>query len=335
MKLTVDDIAEEKSGSGKHGIEKKDYYFASSSGMCRIHAAVWYPDAQKYKKPLGVVQIAHGMIDHIERFDELACYLADGGFVVAGNAHLGHGDSVNSKDDWGYFAAGRNSAQYLVKDMFRLTRIMQKKYPGLPYALIGHSMGSYMARRYMMSYGDELDAAVILGTGNQSRLVVDAGLAAARLTERLRGERYRSALLNKMMFGKFNSRIASPNTASDWLTRREDIVKEYVDDEKCSYIFTANAYEGLLQVIKYVILENNIRYTPKELPILIASGAEDPVGDYGKAVERLYRKYQKYLDDVELRLYEECRHELHSEINAQEIFGDIYGWLSQRLKTAE
>lgn len=322
-------IVRDNADSVKRKIEKRDCYFKSSSGDCNIHAVVWYPDKEEYEKPFGVVQIAHGMIDHIERFEALALYLAERGFVVAGNDHLGHGDSVKSKDDWGYFAPGRNSAQYLVKDMYRLTKIMKKKYPDLPYTLIGHSMGSYMTRRYLMSYGDELSAAVILGTGNQSPAVVEGGLAAVRIARIFRGERHRSRLLNKMMFGSFNSRISSPKTSSDWLTRREDIVSEYKADEKCSYIFTVNAYEGLLKVIKYVIQEKNIKKTPKELPLLIASGTEDPVGDYGRAVEKLYEKYKKYLDDVELKLYKECRHELHSEINSEEIFEDIYCWLKR------
>ena len=150
--------------------KKEEHLFKSTSGVCDIHTVLWYPDKEKYENPVGVVQIAHGMIDHIERFEGLALYLAERGFVVAGNDHLGHGDSVNDKNDWGYFAKGNNSGLYLVKDMHKLTIIMKKRFPELPYILIGHSMGSFMTRRYLMMYGNELDAAVILGTGNSQRL---------------------------------------------------------------------------------------------------------------------------------------------------------------------
>ena len=128
--------------------EREDKQFKSSSGICNIHAVIWYPDSDVYKKPVGVIQIAHGMIDHIERFEEMAEYFTGKGFVVAGNDHLGHGDSVNSDEDLGYFAKGNHGADFLIKDMHRLTLIMKKNYPDLPYVLIGHSMGSYMSRKY-------------------------------------------------------------------------------------------------------------------------------------------------------------------------------------------
>ena len=312
-------------------INKEEHLFKSTSGVCDIHTVLWYPDKEKYENPVGVVQIAHGMIDHIERFEGLALYLAERGFVVAGNDHLGHGDSVNDKNDWGYFAKGNNSGLYLVKDMHKLTIIMKKRFPELPYILIGHSMGSFMTRRYLMMYGNELDAAVILGTGNQPKIMVDGGLLAVKFTKLFHSDRYRSETLNKMMFGTYNNRIENPVTDSDWLTRNPDIVDNYVNDEKCSFLFTVNAYEGMLKIIRYVINDANIEKTPKELPLLIASGNADPVGEYGKAVERIYNKYKKHMDDVELKLYDGCRHELHSEINAQEVFEDIYNWIVKRV----
>ena len=312
-------------------IKKEEHIFKSTSGVCDIHTVIWYPDKEKYENPLGVVQIAHGMIDHIERFEGLALYLTERGFVVAGNDHLGHGDSVNDKNDWGYFAKGNNSGLYLVKDMHKLTIIMKKRFPELPYILIGHSMGSFMTRRYLMMYGNELDAAVILGTGNQPKIMVDGGLLAVKFTKLFHGDHYRSETLNRMMFGTYNNRIENPVTDSDWITRNPDIVNDYVNDEKCSFLFTVNAYEGMLKIIRYVINDANIEKTPKELPLLIASGNADPVGEYGKAVERIYNKYKKHMDDVELKLYDGCRHELHSEINAQEVFEDIYNWIVERV----
>lgn len=316
-------------------ITVKHRTYPSSNGQCRIHAVLWIPDVQKYPQPKAILQIAHGMIDHIERFDALAVFMAQRGILVAGNDHLGHGDSVTSQQDRGFFTEtekGRDAGSYVVEDMHRLTRIMKKKYPSLPYFLLGHSMGSFMARRYLMQYGQELTGAVILGTGNQPKLLVAAGLLAVRLTGRFKGERYRSKRLNNMMFGSYNRRIASPRTPSDWLTTDAAIVDAYVSDPKCSFLFTVNGYKGLLNTIRYVSRPENIAEIPEKLPVLMASGTEDPVGGYGQDVKRLYDQYSRYLWDVELRLYEGCRHELHSEKNRIEIFGELYEWITEVLE---
>ncbi len=311
-------------------IEHKRY--PSASGKCNIHAVIWYPDAQKYAQPKAILQIAHGMIDYIERFDALARYMAGRGFLVVGNDHLGHGESVASQADLGYFAKvprRKDPGSFLVEDMHRLTRIMRTKYPLLPYFLLGHSMGSFMARRYIMKYGDELAGAVILGTGNQPLVKVMAGLGAANMVGLIKGERYKSVLLDRLMFGGYNRRISSPRTKSDWLTRDNRIVDAYVSDPKCSYIFSVNAYRGLLHTLLYIKKKKNIRKIPAHLPFVIASGTADPVGGYGRAIKKLYKTYGKYLDDVEMWLYVDCRHELHSEVNRNEIFGDIAKWLSR------
>lgn len=315
-------------------VEVKQKAYESSSGRCDIHVVVWMPDSDKYDKPVGVIQIAHGMIDHIERFNEMAMYFADRGYVVAGNDHLGHGDSVASKDDWGYFddsVSPDESAMYLILDMHRLTRIMKKKFPELPYIIMGHSMGSYMLRRYLMKYGSDVDAAVILGTGNQSMAVVEAGILAAKAVLRAKGDRYRSKVLSKLMFGTYNAGIDNPKSANAWISRDEAIVDAYDSDEKCSFMFTPNAYLGFLNIIKYDIQEKNVAKTPAELPVLFASGLADPVGNYGKDVKKAYMMYTRHLNDVELRLYEDCRHELHSEQNRDEIFEDIYDWIKEHV----
>lgn len=311
--------------------EREDKQFKSSSGICNIHAVIWYPDSDVYKKPVGVIQIAHGMIDHIERFEEMAEYFTGKGFVVAGNDHLGHGDSVNSDEDLGYFAKGDHGVDFLIKDMHRLTLIMKKNYPDLPYVLIGHSMGSYMSRKYASIYGDELDGVIFLGTGNQPKAVVDSGLKLAHIAKFVRGERYRSELLNTIMFGAYNKRIKDNRTANDWLTKDTKIVDEYLSDPKCSYKFTANAYIGFLNVIKYDIDKKNIAKTPDKLPVLFASGLEDPVGDYGKGVKKAFKMYTKYVDNVELYLYEDDRHELHSETDREDIFSDLYEWIEENV----
>ncbi len=305
--------------------------FLSTSKRCKIHACIWHPDKTKYAKPIGIIQIAHGMVDHIERFEDMALYFTKRGFLVVGNDHLGHGDSIASKDDWGYFADHKDCGTYLVKDMHKLTKIIKKEYPNLPYVLIGHSMGSFLTRKYMMMYKDELDACVVLGTGNQRLIIVEAGRLLVHITKYLKGDKYRSPILKKLMFANYNKYIKDCKSENAWLTRDDEIVKKYDHDEKCSFMFTVNAYEGMLKVIRFVIRDANIRHTPRYLPVLFAAGTADPVGEYGKAVKRIYRKYARWLDDAELKLYDDCRHELHSEIDREHIFEDIYLWILKKI----
>lgn len=307
----------------------EDKKYKSVNGKNHIHVKIWYPDCDK-KDIKGVIQIAHGMIDHIGRYGDMAEYFAQKGYVVAGNDHLGHGDSVGGKEDYGYFTEG-NASLCVVDDMYRLTRIMKKEYGEFPYILIGHSMGSFLSRRYMSMYGHELDCAILLGTGNQPYSVVKAGLFLAKAVKLLKGERYRSKFLNQVMFGLYNKRIEEALTDKDWVCSDNNVVKEYMKDEKCDFIFTVNGYIGLLSTIDYVKKEANIRKIPRKLPVLIAVGEEDPVGGYGKDVKKLFDIYSRYLDDVELRIYEECRHELHNESVKYNVFEDMYEWIQAAL----
>lgn len=309
-------------------MEREERVFLSSNEKSNIHAVIWYPDSKEYECPLGVIQIAHGMIDHIERFEEMAEFFVKRGYVVAGNDHLGHGDSIDREDDYGYFGEDcYTPADYLVKDMYRLTKIMKKMYNNIPYIVIGHSMGSFIARKYSCIYGSRVDGFVFLGTGNPSDFKVSMGLKLAAVVGFIKGERYRSKLLDKVMFGTYNRRIKGKRTNSDWLTKDTKIVDDYISDPKCSYKFTVNGYKGLLNVIRYDIKETNIGKAPRDLPILLASGEEDPVGAYGKQVRQLYEKYEKYMDSVTLILYPDDRHELHSETNRQQVFEDILNWI--------
>lgn len=304
-----------------------DKRFRSVDKKNHIHVKIWYPDGEVK----GVIQIAHGMIDYIERYTDMAEYFAERGYAVVGNDHLGHGDSVSGKEDFGYFTE-KNPSRCVVEDMYKLTRIMKKTYAKLPYFLIGHSMGSFLSRRYLSEYGHELDGVVLLGTGNQPYIVVKAGLALARLVKLFKGEHYRSSFLNHMMFGSYNVRIPDALTDKDWVCGNGEVVRSYVEDEKCHYMFTVNGYLGLLTTIDYVKKASNIRRIPKNLPVLLAAGMQDPVGGYGKDVKKLFETYSRHLYDVELRLYEDCRHELHNEFIKNDVFSDIYRWITDRTK---
>lgn len=140
--------------------KEEKFTFLSADGKTTIHAVKWIPEDGKYE---AILQITHGMIEFVERYRPFAEFLTENGFMVVGHDHLGHGDSVASKDDWGYFA--ENPSDTVIADMHALRTMIQKENPGVPYFMMGHSMGSYMLRKYLTIHNDDLRGAIIMGTG--------------------------------------------------------------------------------------------------------------------------------------------------------------------------
>ena len=175
---------------------KSEFYYPSCDGVNQLHCVLWEPDGEVK----GVLQISHGMVEYIERYEYFATQLTNAGYVVVGNDHLGHGETAKIDDDLGYFCPS-NMSETVVADLYEVTRFAKKNYPNVPYFLFGHSMGSFMARRYIMTYGNELDGVIISGTGNQSGSVLKAGKIMVSLTKFFKGDRYRSKMLKNMFIG--------------------------------------------------------------------------------------------------------------------------------------
>lgn len=316
-------------------IRTKEFEFLSSNKYTDIYGKMWIPNTEIR----GIVQISHGMAEYIERYDEFARFLAANGILVVGNDHMGHGKSINSEDDLGYFSIpikglrGREKEKYsssslVVKDLHHITKIVKKHYPGLPYILLGHSMGSFLARRYLMQYGEEIDGIIIMGTGNQSALKVYTAKILGRLISIVKGERYRSKILNKLVFGAYNRRIKEHKGANDWITSDESKLAEYEADNRCGFIFTMNGIDALFYTIQYIIKAENISKIPTDVNMLILSGTEDPVGDYGTAAKKVYEVYSGHgVEDITIKLYDGCRHELIQEKVRDIVYADILDWL--------
>ena len=311
-------------------IKKKSNSFLSCDRKTSVNVVMWCPDETEYDKPVAVLQICHGMIEYIDRYDGFARYMAERGFVVVGNDHLGHGKSVCTDDDLGFFK-DKNPGEALAKDAHHLTVLIKKMYPGIPYYLAGHSMGSFVTRRYICDYGYELDGVIVMGTGHQPAPMVLAGKMLADAVRLIKGDRYRSRLISKIMFGTYNKRIKNVRTVNDWLTRDEAVVDEYNAGKLTTFLFTVNGYRELMNMILYVRKPRNIERIPKNLPMLMISGLDDPVGEYGKGVYRAYNSYHGHIDDIDLRLYEDCRHELCNELNKEEIYEEIHGWIMNHM----
>lgn len=305
----------------------KEWKLASSDGVNELRVVTWEPEGEVK----AILQISHGMIEHMLRYAEFAEFLNAHGILVVGNDHLGHGYSAKTDEDLGYFAK-EGKSKVVVEDLHLVTEAVKKEYPNVPYFLLGHSMGSFMARRYIMNYGEELDGAIIMGTGTQPGFVLAFAKGLCKVIKAIRGERHRSQLIKLAAFGAYNSHIKPTKTASDWLSRDEEKVQMYRKDKFCRFDFTVNGYETLFDAIGYIQESQNIAKIPKNLPILIVSGEEDPVGAYGKGPRQVYASYKKLgIKDLELKMYPEDRHEVLNELDRQTVFADMLTFLEKHI----
>ena len=306
---------------------KKEFYFDSRDGESRIHAVRWMPEPQK--AVVCVVQIVHGMAEYVERYEELAEFLTDRGVVVTGEDHLGHGKSVGEKGVYGYFCE-QDPATVLVRDVHRLKKMTQELYPDVPYVILGHSMGSFITRNYMCRYGTGIAAAVVMGTGMQSAAALGISKAIAGIHKAFCGAGHVSRLIDKLAFGSYNRRIGDARTPFDWLSRDGERVDRYIADPLCGFVFTVNGFGALFELISRLHRRENLEHIPKNLPVYMVSGTDDPVGGYGRGVRRAYDSLREAgLENIELKLYEGGRHELMNETNRAEVMQDIYEWLEK------
>ena len=310
----------------------ESFSFLSKDGKTNIHAVKWMPDSGEYK---AILQIAHGMVEYIERYEAFARFMTYNGYMVVGNDHLGHGESVVSKADWGYFMEDTPS-DALVEDMNTLRSVVQKENKGVPYFMFGHSMGSYMLRKYLTLYNDDLRGVVFSGTGYIPKQTTHFGLAMVKLFKVFRGSRYRSKFIQNLTYDKPYKKfdLTGRDLENSWLTRDVENVKAYMAEPKCSFRFTLNAYEGLFEAVEYDCKQENVDRIPNKLPIFMISGDDDPVGNLGEGVKKVYDMFQKSgKEDITYKLYEGMRHETLNEIGKEQVYADLLAWLNVRIDT--
>ena len=228
--------------------------------------------------------------------------------------------------------APKHDSGVIVQDLHTVTEHFKEKYPNVPYFLFGHSMGSFMARRYIMTYGSELTGAIICGTGSQPGAVLGIAKFVANTIKLFHGEKYRSEFLKNLSFNGYNSRIKPLRTPNDWLTKDESIVDKYNADKYCTFTFTLNGYLTLFDVITFIQKNENIEKLPKDLPVFMVAGEEDPVGSFGVAVKAVYEDYKKRgQKDIECKLYPTDRHEILNELDKEKVYEDISGWVKAHI----
>ena len=302
---------------------KKEFSFLSSDNKTRIHAISWMPEGEIK----GILQIAHGMVEYIDRYDSFARYLSEQGYYVVGHDHLGHGQSVQSKEYYGFFHETKGN-ECVIGDIHKLRKMTMKTYPDIPYFMMGHSMGSFLLRQYLSMYGEGLKGAIIMGTGDIPAPLLSAGKAVCRSLAVVKGWKYRSAFVNNMGIGGYNKKFEPSESTKDWVTSDDVIRAAYEKDPLCNFIFTVNGYYHMFRGIEVLTKKETMEKIPKELPVLFISGGQDPVGEFGKSVARIYKKYTDAgMQDVEIKIYPEDRHEVLNERNRAEVYEDLYQWI--------
>lgn len=306
-------------------MKSEDFTFVSDEGT-EIFVYKWLPEAKN--KIIGVVQIAHGMAENAMRYETLAKKLTDDGFAVYANDHRGHGKTAESFEKQGILADSEGF-KWMVEDVHKLTRIIKEKHADIPVFLLGHSMGSFIAQKYIMLYGNELNGVVLSGTNGKQGLMLTLGSFVALAECQLKGRDTKSLRLTRMSFGKYNDNFKPLRTKFDWLSRDNSEVDKYITDPYCGEVFTSGFYYDFLEGLKEIEKQKNMAKVPKYLPIYMFSGAKDPVGKEGNGVRNLYDSYKSLgVKDVQIKLYDGGRHEMLNEINKEEVMEDLLKWIN-------
>ncbi len=303
----------------------QDIYYPSTDGKTTIHACIWQAEGETK----AVLQIIHGMAEYAERYAPLAQYLNGFGVTVCAEDHLGHGKSVADENSYGYFADKKGYATVLA-DIRALTEIVKPRYESAPYFVMGHSMGSFFCRKYISLYGGELAGAIVMGTGYKSAFTTGSAKLATRLVAAFKGWRHRSGFIDKLAFGAYNKKFEN-RTSFDWLSRDCGNVDRYIADPLCGITFTCNAFYGLFSVLGAACSGRAFANVDKKLPIFLAAGSDDPVGDYSKGVKKVYSRYIKAgAEDVSLTFYNGCRHEILNDDCAPQVREDILNFITEK-----
>lgn len=304
---------------------RKDIWY-DSKGAGKIHACRWIPEGQ----PRAVLQILHGIAEFVERYDDFASFLNSKGILVVAEDHMGHGQSINGEGIQGYFHGGWFTA---VEDSMQLLEDTRKEYPELPYILFGHSMGSFMARTILCKYPDcGLTAAVICGTGWQPAFALPGLIKVVEGICKVSGETKPNAKLQNLVFGSYNKKVEHPRTAFDWLSRDSKIVDAYIAHPLCGFIASAGLLRDMMKGIHYIEQPANLANMNASLPVFFIAGGDDPVGPYGKGVHTCAEAFRKAgMEDVSVRIYPLCRHEILNEINRIQVYQDVVKWIEKYL----
>ncbi|MDL2252866.1 alpha/beta hydrolase [Ruminococcaceae bacterium OttesenSCG-928-I18] len=305
--------------------EKRGIRFESADGRGVISGVFFEnPDVE----PFCLLQISHGMCEYMGRYAHFAEYCARNGVVVFGNDHIGHGASAGCVDDLGYFGE-KGARRFAIRDLKIMNQMAKEAYPELPVVLLGHSMGSFFARQYAVQWPDTIEGLILSGTGGPNPMA-GGGVAITKAMMKWRGDRHRSKFVEGLVFGAYLNEIQQPRTRYDWVSSDIEVVRQYVSDPYCNFHFTLSGFHELFSALREVSSPAWAVQIKKTMPIMIFSGAEDPVGDHGKGVKKVYDWLRGAgVKHIEYRLYPGGRHEMLNEVNREEVYEDILAFLKR------
>jgi len=300
---------------------RTDFWY-DSKGAGKIHGCRWTPEGEVK----AVLQIIHGIAEFVERYDPFANFLNSHGILVVAEDHMGHGQSINAGGIQGYFHGGWFTA---IADSYQLLEDTRREFPNVPYILFGHSMGSFMARTILCKYPDSgISAAIICGSGWQPAFALPALVKVIDGICKKNGEEKPNETLQGLIFGTYNKKVEHIRTPFDWLTRDNAIVDAYIAHPLCGFTSSAGLLREMMKGMHYIEQSENLTSMKKDLPVFFIAGGDDPVGSYGKGIERCVKAFSKAgMENVSCKIYPLCRHEILNEINKEDIFADILCWI--------
>lgn len=314
-------------------MKKESGFFKSSDEKNNIYYVIWEPDDCE---PVAVLQIAHGMVEHIERYKEFARFLTSHKIAVIGNDMLGHGNTVARKEDFGFFAY-KNGNKFLLSDAYTMHTIGLRKFPHSKHFLLGHSMGSFIVRQFLYTYPhSDLYGALIIGTAHDSLNFLRLARLLADSYCKTFGSRYRSKFMCASTLGKKSKIFRKENSIFASMTTDIQERESLKNDKFCKFLFTAAGYRDMLDGILNLYLPKNLSRINKKIPILISSGSMDPIGSFGIEPERVYKQYKKLgVENVTLKLWRGLRHDIIHEKNKEDVYKYIYSWVNDCMKNKE
>lgn len=295
---------------------RQEFTLPSSDGIHQVHAVLWLPEGQ----PKAVVQLVHGICEYALCYDAFAGFLAEHGFAVVGHDHLGHGLTAKGPEEYGYFTEWWD----LVRDVRGVQLKIKETYPQLPYFLLGHSMGSFVVRTFLIDYPGAVDGCILSGTGQESTFNVVAGKLLTGLSDPHKVNK----LFYDLSLGAYNRKFAPTRTTVDWISRDEKVVDAYLADPLRNFQTTAGMNHAMMAGLRYVARKKNLARMNKDTPIYFFAGDADPVGAMGKGVRKVAGWFREAgVKDVTVKLYPGGRHEMLNETNREEVFQDTMAWI--------
>lgn len=303
---------------------KEEFYYESADQKTTIHAIKWIPE----QKIRAILQISHGVTEHIDRYNELAEYLTDKGILVVGNDHLGHGKSLGKKMYFGPCG----SWKYIIEDMKTCKALIEKEYSSIPYFILGFSLGSFALRTYLIDYQEPLAGAIIVGTGYNSPLEIALARFIVQSEEKKYGDEVSTAKIKELTFGTYNKLFKNAKTDYDWLSLSDKNLNEYTIDPLRGEAMSVGLFRELLNGMSYTGNFKNIQKMNKKTPILFLSGDNDPVGKQTKGVNKVVNLFEKnMMQEISVKFYKDLRHDVLHEDIKEDIYTYILDWINNHL----